>query len=235
MYLFLKRLLDILISLVALAIVSPLFIIIIPLLKLTGEGEVFYFQKRMGYKNVPFQIWKFATMLKNSPNMGTGTITLRNDPRVTPVGKFLRMTKINELPQLFNVLLGDMSVVGPRPLMIKDFEHYPESVKPIIYQSKPGITGIGSIVFRDEQDYVSRADISPVEFYKRFIIPYKGQLEVWYQEHASILTDILLMFLTAWVIIFPKSMLVYKIFKDLPERPAPLDPNIQGTIHVSEA
>ncbi|MCB0642711.1 MAG: sugar transferase [Phaeodactylibacter sp.] len=235
MYLFIKRLLDILISLVALIIVSPLFIIVIPLLRFTGEGEVFYFQQRMGYKNTPFQIWKFATMLKNSPNMGTGTITLRNDPRVTTVGHILRMTKVNELPQLFNVLLGDMSIVGPRPLMPKDFEHYPESVKPIIYQSKPGITGIGSIVFRDEQDYVSRADISPVEFYKRFIIPYKGELEVWYQQHASVLTDLLLMFLTAWVILFPKSMLVYRIFKDLPERPAPLDPRIQGTIHVKEA
>lgn len=234
MYLLIKRLIDIVLSLIALIICLPIFIVVIPLLRFTAEREVFYFQTRMGLHNEPFRIWKFATMLKDSPNIGTGTITLRNDPRVTPVGRILRMTKINELPQVFNVLLGDMSIVGPRPLIPRDFEHYPEAVKPLIYRSKPGITGIGSIIFRDEQDYVSRANIPPREFYSRFIIPYKGQLEVWYYENRSVLTDLLLIFLTAWVILFPKSLLVYRIFRNLPERPAALDPSIQGTIHVKE-
>src|SRR5690606_26719993 len=108
---------DIVFSFLALLLLSPLLIPIILLLKFTGEGEVFYLQKRMGFRNKEFYIWKFATMLKNSPNMGSGDVTTRNDPRVTPMGKFLRMSKINELPQLINILKGDMSFVGPRPLM----------------------------------------------------------------------------------------------------------------------
>ena len=84
-------------------------------LRLTGEGEVFFLQERVGKDGKPFKLYKFATMLKNSPNMGTGTVTLKHDPRVLPVGRFLRKTKINELPQLLNILIGDMSVVGPRP------------------------------------------------------------------------------------------------------------------------
>ena len=103
MYKLIKRITDILIAGIALIILSPLLIPSIIILLLTGEHEVFYFQKRLGYKNRIFNIWKFATMMKNSPNMGTGEITLRNDPRVTGFGKILRMTKINELPQIVNV------------------------------------------------------------------------------------------------------------------------------------
>src|SRR6476661_5048952 len=125
MYKLLKRLLDLLIATVALIILSPILIPIMILLKLTGEHEIFYFQKRIGYHNKPFDIWKFATMMKDSPNIGTGEITLRNDPRVTSMGRFLRMSKINELPQIINVFKGDMSIVGPRPLMDVSFRHYP--------------------------------------------------------------------------------------------------------------
>ena len=235
MYLFTKRVIDILLSLIALIIIAPLLLPISFLLRITAEGEVFYFQDRMGQNNKTFKIWKFATMLKNSPNIGTGTITLRNDPRVTPIGKFLRMSKINELPQLINILIGDMSIVGPRPLMPKDFNHYPDHVKDKIYQSKPGITGIGSVVFRDEQDFVSRASIPPVEFYKRFIIPYKGELELWYNENASTLTDFGIIFLTAWNILFPKSEIVFKVFPSLPPRPRELDPKTVGVIQVSSS
>ena len=119
-----KRLLDILISLVALISLLPLFIPIIILLRLTAEGEVFYLQERIGINNSRFHILKFATMLKNSINMGTKSITLQNDFRVTKVGKFLRKTKLNELPQLINILKGDISIVGPRPLVAKTFEAY---------------------------------------------------------------------------------------------------------------
>ena len=112
MYKFFKRLTDILIAGLALITLSPVLIIAILLLLLTGEHEVFYYQKRIGYKNNPFYICKFATMLKNSPDIGTGHITLRNDPRVTWFGKILRITKINELPQIINVFKGDMSIEG---------------------------------------------------------------------------------------------------------------------------
>lgn len=217
-YSFLKRILDLVISLTTVLLLSPLLIFLFIALKLTGEGEIFYWQKRIGLKNKYFQICKFATMLKNSPNMGSGSITLRDDPRVTPVGKYLRITKVNELPQVFNVIRGDMSIVGPRPLVDKTFDAYPEEMKPFIYNSKPGITGIGSIIFRDEEKLISESDMPPHEFYQKHVAPYKGALEMWYQENKSIFTDIKLIFLTAWVILFSESDLPHKLLKDLPKK-----------------
>ena len=128
MYSFVKRFFDILLSLFIIVLLSPVFLLLFPLLRVTGEGYIFYYQKRIGYLNKPFNIIKFATMLKNSPNIGTGLITLRKDPRVTPMGGFLRRSKLNELPQIFNVLKGDMSFVGPRPLVDKTFEPYSDHV-----------------------------------------------------------------------------------------------------------
>ena len=222
MYKIIKRFFDFLSSLIALLILSPLLIPIVIALMLTGEGYVFYFQKRRGLKNQYFDIWKFATMLKNSPNIGTGSITLRNDPRVTPVGKYLRKSKINELPQLINVLLGSMSVVGPRPLVDKTFFAYPEDIRDLVYIEKPGITGIGSIVFRDEERLISASDMEPHTFYEQHIAPYKGALEIWYQKNISFYTDLMIILLTIWVILFPESDLHFKIFKDLPKRPLAL-------------
>ncbi len=216
MYKFSKRVLDILIASTSLVLLSPLFLFCIIVLLFTGEHEVFYRQKRIGYKNRPFGIWKFATMVKNSPNIGTGAITLRNDPRVTRFGKFLRISKINELPQILNVLTGQMSIVGPRPLMGVSVALYPEDIRNKIYDAKPGMTGIGSLIFRDEEKLVSEA-ADPHAMYAS-IYPYKGALEIWYQQKASFTTDCLIIFLTAWTIIFHKSQLVGKVFKDLPIR-----------------
>ena len=219
MYSLSKRLLDIIVSIIALTLLLPLFIPIIILLRITAEGEVFYFQERIGLKNSRFQIWKFATMLKNSMNMGTGSITLQNDFRVTPIGKILRKTKINELPQIINILKGDISLVGPRPLVTKTFSAYTEEIQSKIYNVKPGLTGIGSIVFRDEESLISAVkDEDPHEFYKRVIAPYKGELEMWYQKNKSFFLDLQLIFMTAWVILFPESKLYEKWFKDLPKR-----------------
>jgi len=218
MYKSVKRFFDIIVSLFILILFSPLLIPIVILLKLTAEGEIFYKQNRVGYKNQNFKILKFATMLKNSPNMGTGSLTLRNDPRVTKVGKYLRITKLNELPQIINVLTGDMSLVGPRPQMKVDFDVYSEDVKQIIYNVPPGITGIGSVIFRDEEKLLSSTSVPPREYYANVIAPYKGALEVWYQEKQSFLTDAKIIFLTIWVIFSPESDLAYKMFKDLPKR-----------------
>lgn len=183
---------------------------------LTGEHEVFYFQKRIGYKNKPFKIWKFATMYKNSSSIGSKEITVRNDPRVTKFGRILRMTKINELPQIINVYKGEMSIVGPRPLMEVSFNLYPAKVKKLIYNSKPGITGIGSLIFRDEEKIISEA-VDPKRMYAS-IYPYKGELELWYLRNASLLTDIKIIFLTAWGIFFPENNLGLKVFKSLPKK-----------------
>ena len=214
------RIVDVLLSLLALLVLLPLFIPIIVILFLTGEHKVFYMQTRVGYKNKNFKIIKFATMLSNSPNMGTGSLTLKNDPRVLPFGSFLRKTKINELPQILNIIIGDLSIVGPRPQMQVDFEKYSDDVKGKIYNVRPGLTGIGSIIFRDEESLTSIAseNENPHEFYKRVIAPYKGELEMWYHEKRSIILDFQLIFMTAWVIVFPETRLYEKWFKDLPKR-----------------
>lgn len=217
MYNFSKRLLDVIVSLVALILLTPLFIPIVIILRFTGEGEVFYYQERYGINNSKFQICKFATMLKNSMNMGSGSITLKDDPRVTKIGSFLRKTKINELPQIINILKGDISLVGPRPLVSKTFKSYSDKVQSKIYNVKPGLTGIGSIIFRDEESIISAVqDEDPHEFYRRVIAPYKGELEMWYHRKRSFFLDLQIIFLTAWVILFPKSRLYEKLFKDLP-------------------
>lgn len=219
MYLISKRILDIIVSLLTLIILLPVFIPIVIILRFTAEGEVFYFQERIGINNSIFKIWKFATMLKNSMNMGTGSITLKNDFRVTDIGKFLRKTKINELPQIINILKGDISLVGPRPLVSKTFTAYSQDIQAKIYNVKPGLTGIGSIVFRDEETIISNIkNEDPHKFYKTVIAPFKGALEMWYQENRSFILDLQLIFMTAWIIIFPKSRLYEKWFYDLPKR-----------------
>lgn len=157
-------------------------------------------------------------MLKNSPNMGSGDVTTRNDPRVTKMGQFLRISKLNELPQLINILTGDMSFVGPRPLMKAGFDRYSDEMKAKVYQVKPGLTGIGSIVFRDEELIITKSTLPPHECYRQVILPYKGAVEVWYQQHVSFYTDCMILFLTGWYIIFSNSKLVYKVFPSLPRR-----------------
>jgi lipopolysaccharide/colanic/teichoic acid biosynthesis glycosyltransferase len=214
------RIIDVLLSLLALLVLLPLFLPIVVILLLTGEHKVFYLQTRVGYKNKDFKIIKFVTMLSNSANMGSGSLTLKNDPRVLPFGSLLRKTKINELPQILNIINGDLSIVGPRPQMRVDFEKYSDDIQKKIYNVRPGLTGIGSIIFRDEESLISKASKTenPHDFYKRVISPYKGNLELWYQNNNSFVLNLKLIFMTAWVILFPNSRLYEKWFKDLPKR-----------------
>ena len=221
MYKFFKRASDIVSSAIALIILSPLLIPIVIGLKLTGEGHIFYFQKRVGLNNKLFNIYKFATMLQDSVNMKGGLITTKKDPRITPMGGFLRKSKINELPQLLNILFGHMSVVGPRPVMQKSFDQYPEDVKKVIYNVKPGLTGIGSLIFRDEEEMITEVRDSggdTWDFYRTKIYPYKGKVEQWYQENQSFWVDLKIIFLTAWAILFPKTN-AHNHFKGLPATP----------------
>ena len=217
MYPFLKRTLDILLSFLAIVCLTPVWLPIIIALLLTGEHLVFYLQQRVGKGGELFGVWKFVTMVSNSANMGTGSVTLVNDPRVLPIGKFLRKTKLNELPQLINIFIGNMSIIGPRPLMQCDFDAYTQEAQKHVIESKPGLSGIGSIVFRDEEVIVSRAK-DPVPFFMNVIQPFKGELEVWYHQHRSMWVDFMIIFLTVWVVLFPKSELVYKVFPSLPKK-----------------
>ncbi len=216
-----QRLFDVLLSGLALLVLSPLLVPIAVVLRLTGEGEVFFTQERVGKDGTPFRLYKFATMLKNSPNIGTGTVTMKGDPRVLPVGKFLRKTKINELPQLLNIFLGDMSVVGPRPQALRCFNAFPVDLQQIIVKVKPGLSGIGPIVFRGEEDILAD-HAGSVAFYDNVIAPYKGQVEAWYVGRQTLLTYFAVIFVTVWVVIFPSSGIVWQVFKGLPVPPAEL-------------
>jgi lipopolysaccharide/colanic/teichoic acid biosynthesis glycosyltransferase len=174
------RFFDLFFSSTAIILFSPLLLPMAFLLLCTGEHKIFYRQKRVGLNGVSFNLLKFATMLENSPNLPGGDITSGNDPRVLPLGKFLRKTKLNELPQLVNIILGDISLVGPRPLTPNNFSFYDKKTQEIIKKVKPGLTGVGSIVFRDEESIIKNSHKNPVDCYREDISPYKGQLESWF-------------------------------------------------------
>lgn len=218
-----QRLFDVVFSGVALIALLPIFLPLMLLLRLTGEGEIFFLQDRIGRQGKYFKLYKFATMLKNSPNIGTGTVTLYDDPRVLPLGGFLRTTKINELPQLINILKGDMSVIGPRPQTQRCFDAFPRQSQQEIIKVRPGLSGIGSIVFRNEEEMI-HANNDPDKFYDEIVMPYKGSLEVWYVSHQNLWSYFCLIGLTAWVVLLPRSDLVWKLFGDLPPPSSELKP-----------
>ena len=216
-----ERFIDIIFSGLALLLLSPLLVAIVIILKCSGEGEVFFMQERVGRHGELFKLIKFATMLKDSPNLGTGTVTMRGDPRILPVGKFLRKTKINELPQLLNIFFGDMSVIGPRPLTIQTFESYSYITQDIVKKVKPGLSGVGSIIFRGEEDILHGANAS-VDFYDNIIAPYKGKLEEWVVSNKGLYIYFVSIFITIWAVFVPKTKVAWKVFKGLPEPPKEL-------------
>jgi lipopolysaccharide/colanic/teichoic acid biosynthesis glycosyltransferase len=215
-----KRFLDIILSTIALLILSPLLIPIMVILKLTGEGYIFYKQERIGQNQKSFNLLKFATMFKDSPNMIGGNITRKNDSRIFPFGAFLRKYKINEFPQIINILLGDMSIIGRRPTVKEHYDYFDEETKNIISKYKPGLSGISSIIFRDEEKYFVNKKVSENKiFYKKQIAPFKGELEVWYCTNQSLIVDILLINITILSVVKPSSNLHNYIFNDLPKHP----------------
>ncbi len=216
-----QRFFDIIFSGLALMVLSPLLIPVMVILKLTGEGEIFFIQKRVGKGGKMFGLLKFATMLKDSPNLGTGTITVQGDYRVLPFGKFLRKSKINELPQLINIIKGDMSVIGPRPQDMRCFVVFDDKDQENIKRIRPGLSGIGSIIFRDEEGIMARKEVKDKEyFYDHVISPYKGKVESWYVEHQSPSIYFKLIWLTFSAVLFPHRKLHYdKLFKDFPVPP----------------
>jgi lipopolysaccharide/colanic/teichoic acid biosynthesis glycosyltransferase len=160
-------------------------------------------------------------MLKDSPKMAGGYLTTLNDPRITPMGGFLRKSKINELPQLLNIFLGHMSFVGPRPVMPISFAAYPKEVQDEIYNVKPGLSGLGSIVFRDEEVLITAirdAGNDPTDFYINKIYPFKGELEQWYQKNQSFILDLKIIIATVLVVLIPSLDVVSTFFKQLPKR-----------------
>ena len=215
------RFFDLFFSSIAILFLMPIFLIVIPILKITGEGEVFYLQERVGKDGKPFRLIKFCTMLKNSESIGTGTLTIKNDPRVLPFGKFLRKTKINELPQLFNIIFGNMSIIGPRPQTDESFDKFPSHLKNDLKKMKPGLSGIGSIFFSNEESILNKHQ-DPLIFYKDHIAPFKAELEIWYKENNNLILYFLLILFTIFVMAGYPRVKLYSIFSELPEIPESL-------------
>lgn len=216
------RLLDIVIASVMLLLLLPLGIVIAVVLRFTGDKDVFYRQQRIGKHARPFGLFKFVTMVRGSEAMGTRDVTIKSDPRVLPVGRLLRKTKLNELPQLLNILLGDMSVVGPRPQTPGNFAYFPPHAQNIICRMRPGLTGIGSVVFRDEESIVAASGKPVDRVFREDIGPYKGELEIWYYHHRTLATYFGLIVVTAWSVFVPGSSLYRRLWKTLPPPPAGL-------------
>jgi lipopolysaccharide/colanic/teichoic acid biosynthesis glycosyltransferase len=215
------RFFDILLSSIAIIILFPLMLPVMLGLKLTGEHYIFYKQIRIGCYGKEFNLLKFATMLKNSPNLPGGLFTSANDPRLMPLGNILRKTKINELPQLINIFIGQMSFVGYRPMVREHYNEYSESIKNILFNFKPGLTSIGSIVFRNEEEILQKYNDKDY-VHNKLILPYKGALECWYLEHCNLLNYFKIIFVTVIVILRPESVFWRKFFQNLPPIPAGL-------------
>ena len=215
-----QRFFDIIFSALAIITLSPILLVVTIILKVTGN-DVLYRQRRVGLGGEYFDIYKFTTMVKNSENMGAGAITLKDDIRVLPIGKILRKSKINELPQLFNILKGDMSLIGPRPQDRLGFNAFNKDEQDTIIQVRPGLSGIGSIFFRDEEEMMERANVEDKKrFYIESISPYKGKIEAWYVEYQTISIYFTLIYLTLYAVISSNNKIDFsKIFKEFPSPP----------------
>ncbi len=210
--------LDLLFSLVALTAFSPLLVMVAIALRFSGEGEVFYRQVRIGKGGREFRLLKFATMMKNSPAMGSGELTLPNDPRVLPLGRVLRKTKLNELPQLLNIVAGDLSVIGPRPQTRRYYNCYSAADRVWIDSIRPGLSGVGSILFRDEETLLATV-ADPVTFDDQVIMPYKGQVEHWFAVNQSVSLYFELIITTVLVVLWLSSGLRQGLLRRIPEPP----------------
>ena len=217
-----QRFFDVLFSSLAIILLSPVFLVTCIVLRMTGEGEIFYAQERIGLYGKPIKILKFVTMLKNSPSIGMGTITLMEDPRVLPVGRLLRKSKINELPQLFNVLLGDMSLIGPRPQTQRCFNAFPEELRDKILSVRPGLSGVGSIFFRNE-DLMMYDSNHADEMYDKIIMPFKGKLEEWYVDNKSLALYTYLILATIIVVFIGRIPFFKSVFSSISKIPDELE------------
>ena len=211
-----KRMLDVLCSATALVVLSPLLVVVAIVLRCTGQGIVLYRQERIGQGGRIFHLCKFCTMREGSDHTPEGLLTAKGDPRVLPLGRILRATKINELPQLFNVLWGDMSLIGPRPQVKVHFDMYPAHIRRELVKVRPGLSGIGSIVFHDESVVLARSGKDHNQCYAEDIAPYKGELELWYIQRQSVLLDLALIVLTVVVVLSRQRRYCLQWLRDLP-------------------
>ena len=198
MYFFIKRILDILITLIGTILFFPVIIAVSLIILISSGYPVFFLQERVGKDWKIFKIIKFRTMVKNADKMGIG-ISSHDDSRITSIGKFLRKFKIDEIPQIFNVLIGNMSLVGPRPELLKYAEYYIDDYSEIL-KVKPGITDYASLEFRNESELLQNSDDNEKTYLNK-ILPDKIQLYKKYLKEANLITDIKIIFSTFKVLI----------------------------------
>lgn len=195
----LKRSFDLFFSTIGLVLLSPVLLIISFLVYREDRGPIFFRQERVGKDEITFRIFKFRTMFIDAEKRGTQITIGHKDPRVTSTGYFLRRYKIDELPQLINVLKGEMSFVGPRPEVPRYVRHYNESQKKVL-SVRPGITDFASIYFKDESELLAKAS-DPESFYISDILPKKLELSLKYVERQSLYLDVMLVLKTIFSIL----------------------------------
>lgn len=195
-----KRGLDILVAGAGILLSLPLWVGIAIAVKVDSPGSVFFAHERVGRWGRKFKVLKFRTMVQDAPKRG-GAITSGSDPRITRVGRFLRKTKLDELPQLWNVLKGEMSLVGPRPEVEKYVQLYPDAERRLILSVPPGITGLTQIRYRNEERLLAdQAD--PEAYYREVLLPQKIASDVEYVQKRSLLNDLRLLFETVIAVLF---------------------------------
>ena len=194
---YIKRFLGIILALFLLFVLWPFYIVIAIAVAIEDGLPVFYRPQRGGYYNKPFRIFKFRSMVKNADKIGGGTTAL-NDPRITKVGNFLRKTKLDEIPQLFNIINGTMSFIGPRPELIRYTDQY-EGEEKLIFEVRPGITDFSSIEFINLDEIVGQGDAD--EMYEKYVLKKKNALRIKYAKEVSFGTDVKLFSLTVWRVI----------------------------------
>ncbi len=193
-----KRIFDVVVAAVGLLVLSPLFALVALAIKLTSRGPVFFRQERVGRDFQPFRIYKFRTMVVDAPKLG-GQITAGRDPRITSIGHLLRKSKLDELPQLLNVLSGEMSLVGPRPEVPKYVEMFRPQFAEVL-SVRPGITDLASVKYRDENEILGEAE-DPEAAYVNQVLPDKLALATEYVRRASFWLDVQLIFATFWKVL----------------------------------
>ena len=211
MYPYIKRFCDLIFALAGLLVTSPIVLLVIILKKLAGEKEIFYIKGRVGKGGRLFPFIKLSSMTPAKKGEKTSSLTLSNDSRITPLGHFIRKTKIDEFPQFVNIIRGELSFVGHRALMPKIHKDYTKSVKRELSKIRPGVTGLATVVFRNEAQLLADSHYTDeLKFYKEVIGPAKGAIEMIYTQNQSFILDLTILLLTVWQIFRPQSLLGYK-------------------------
>lgn len=208
----LKRVFDVAVSGLAIILLLPVFMIVAAAIKIDSHGPVFFRQARVGRDGHLFRIFKFRSMVDGAAQAGSA-LTVQHDPRVTRLGAFLRDRKIDELPQLFNVFAGSMSLVGPRPEVPEYMEFYTCEQRALILSMRPGITDYAAVLFRDENEMLD-GESDPVSVYRYRIMPIKYALYERYSREIGLLTDLRLISSTVALLVLPKSWRLFEIGPD---------------------